>query len=295
MDTTKATKLGKTPMTDSTRALVGPKICLMGPGGTGKTTSLATAVEWAGRNGFEVAGLCVETGLEALLGYWTDRDLPIPPNFFWHQQATMPIGLAAMKSMAALVGRLPFKGVTEAIDPDRAATNPFFKILESMTNFTDDRTGKSLGPVDQFPANRIFFLDSLTELSNAAMKMVIGARPAASQSDYQVAQINVMNFLRLLTQGTQFPFIMTAHVDREIDQVKQSSTVTIKSVGRALVSEIPPLFSDVILAVREGSKFTWDTAAFGVDVKTRHLGYRSGITPDFGQIFDLWLKRRDAK
>jgi len=100
-----------------------------------------------------------------------------------------------------------------------------------------------------------------------------------------------MNFLRLLTQGIECPFVMTAHVDRETDQVTQSTKIMIKAIGKALATEIPTLFSDVIYCVRDGAKFTWDTAAYGVDVKTRSLGYRAGIEPNFGAVFDAWKKR----
>jgi hypothetical protein len=65
----------------------------------------------------------------------------------------------------------------------------------------------------------------------------------------------------------------------------------VKSVGKALVSEIPTLFSDVIYSVREGDKFYWSTAEYGVDTKTRSLGYRKNITPDFAQIMNVWKQR----
>jgi len=169
--------------------------------------------------------------------------------------------------------------------------NAFFKILQSCANFKDDRTGKELGAVDMFPRTRIFVMDSLTETANAAFKMQVGARPMASPGDYGVAQNSLMNFLRLLTQGIECPFILTAHVDRETDQVTQSTKIMIKAIGKALATEIPTLFSDVIYTTREGATFYWDTAAYGVDTKTRSLGYRSKITPDFAQIMDIWLKR----
>ena len=84
---------------------------------------------------------------------------------------------------------------------------------------------------------------------------------------------------------------MTAHVDRETDPVTQSTKIMIKAIGKALASEIPTLFSDVIYCTREADKFFWDTAAYGVDTKTRSLGIRSKINPDFSQIFDVWKKR----
>lgn len=277
-----------------TKSLVGPKICIMGLGGTGKTYSLGTLVDWAAKNQFEVAGLFVETGLESLLGYWKDRGLPIPENFFWHQQATQPVSLGAMLTMADNVGKMSYEAVTKIVDVNRGSNNAFWKILSSCSDFPDDRTGRKLGPVDKFSANRIFVVDSLTELGNAAFKMQIGARPTASPGDYGVAQGALMNFLRLCTQGIDCPFVMTAHVDRETDAVTQSAKIMIKAIGKALATEIPTLFSDVIYSVREADKFYWDTAAYGVDVKTRSLGYRSKIPPDFGQIFDLWKKRAAA-
>ncbi len=134
-------------------------------------------------------------------------------------------------------------------------------------------------------------MDSLTETANAAMKMQIGSRPMASPGDYGVAQNNLMNFLRLCTQGMECPFVMTAHVDREMDGVTQATKIMIKAIGKALATEIPTLFSDVIYTIREADKFYWDTAAYGVDTKTRSLGYRSKIAPNFAQVFDVWKKR----
>lgn len=65
----------------------------------------------------------------------------------------------------------------------------------------------------------------------------------------------------------------------------------IKAIGKALATEIPTLFSDIIYTTREADKFFWDTAAYGVDTKTRSLGYRSKIEPNFSLIFDVWKKR----
>jgi len=277
------------------KQLVGPKIVVMGLGGVGKTYSLGTLCDWAEKNGFEVAILFTENSQETLLGYYRDKGKEPPANVYWHQQGTKPISLKNLMNTADMVGKLSYEALAKSTDGNRGGeNNAFFKILQSCSNFKDDRTGKELGPVDSFPLTRIFVMDSLTETSNAAMKMQIGARPMASPGDYGVAQNNLMNFLRLLTQGCICPFVMTAHVDREVDQVTQSAKVMIKAIGKALATEIPTLFSEVIYAVREGSKFTWDTAAYGVDVKTRSLGYRAGIAPDFAPLMDTWKKRSGA-
>jgi len=61
-------------------SLPGFNVMLMGPAGSGKTHALGTLVD----SGIEVFYLALEPGLESLLGYWTDRGLPIPANLHWH-------------------------------------------------------------------------------------------------------------------------------------------------------------------------------------------------------------------
>lgn len=274
------------------QSLVGPKVVLMGLGGTGKTYALGTLCDWADKNGFEVAILFTEAGLETLLGYFRDKNREPPACVYWHQQGTKPISLKALMASADNIGKLSYEALAKSVDGNRGGeNNAFWKILQSCSNFKDDRTGKELGAVDAFPRKRIFAIDSLTELSNACFKMQVGARPMASPGDYGVAQNSLMNFLRLLTQGIECPFIMTAHVDRETDPVTQSTKIMIKAIGKALATEIPTLFSDVIYTTRDADKFYWDTAAYGVDTKTRSLGYRSKIEPNFALILDVWAKR----
>jgi hypothetical protein len=276
------------------RGLMGPKVVLMGLGGTGKTYALGTLADWATKNNFELVILFTENGLETFLGYFRDKGQEPPANIFWHQQTTKPITLKNLMVAADSVGKLSYEAITKMVDSNRSGeNNAFWKILGSCSDFKDDRTGKSLGAVDSWKIDdrRIFAMDSLTETANATMKMVIGNKPTASQPDYGVAQNSLMNFLRLLTQGVDCPFVMTAHVDRETDQVTQSTKIMIKAIGKALATEIPTLFSDVIYTTREADKFYWDTAAYGVDTKTRSLGYRSKIEPNFALIFDVWAKR----
>ena len=283
-----------TEIVSDKQPLIGPKVVLMGLGGTGKTYALGTLVDWAAANGYEVAVLFTENGLETLLGYFRDHGKEPPANLYWHQQTTKPLSLKALMAAADSVGRLSYEALAKSVDSNRGGeNNSFWKILGSCSNFIDDRTGKSLGAVDSWTAadKRIFVMDSLTETANAAMKMQIGSRPMAAPGDYGVAQNNLMNFLRLLAQGIVCPFILTAHVDRETDQVTQSTKIMIKAIGKALATEIPTLFSDVIYTTRDADKFYWDTAAYGVDTKTRSLGYRSKIVPDFAQIMDVWKKR----
>jgi len=279
-------------ITGDVQQLLGPKVCIMGLGGTGKTYSLGTLADWCDKNKFELAILFTEQGLESFLGYFRDQDREPPACVYWHQQRTKPISLKNLRLAAENVGKLSYEALAKSVDTNRSGeNNAFWKILGSCSDFTDDRTGKKLGGLEEFPLNRIFAMDSLTETANAAMKMQIGSRPMASPGDYGVAQNNLMNFLRLVTQGCPCPFVMTAHVDRETDGVTQQTKIMIKAIGKALASEIPTLFSEMIYTTREADKFYWDTAAYGVDTKTRSLGIKSKIEPNFALIFDKWKKR----
>lgn len=276
-----------------TPTLMGPKVMLEGPAGTGKTFALGTLVDWcaAQQPPIPVRMLFTENGLETLLGYWRDRGQEPPPNLAWHVAMTKPIGLAGLAEAAKNVGLLSYESITKMVDAKRSENNAFHKILTACSNFPDDRTGEKLGSVDSWPARCVFGIDSLTELCNAAMKMVIGNKPTASPPDYGVAQNNALNFLRLCTQGMPCVFVLTAHVTRETDEITGGVKLMTKGIGKAMANEIPQLFSDVIYTVREGTQFYWDTAAPSVDVKTRYLPIASKQKADFALILDKWLKR----
>ena len=274
--------------------LTGVKELLEGPSGTGKTYALSTLVEWCKANSIEVFVLFTEQGLETLLGAWADRGQPIPDNLHWHVMGNKPLSLAQLTEAADKVGKLSYESITKLTDPTRSQNNEFHAVLSACADFKDDRTGKAFGAVDSWGADRFFVIDGLTELSNAAMKMVIGNKPTAAMPDYLVAQNNLMNFLRLLTQGCQCHFALIAHISREKDEITGGIKLMTKAIGGAISGDIPPMFSDVIYTIREGNEFYWDTASSLVDVKTRNLPIQAKLKPDFGQVMSKWKARQAA-
>ena len=275
-------------------SLVGPKILLYGEGGVGKTYSLGTLADWCQANGKEMFVLFTENSTETLLGYWRDHGKAVPECLHWHQTMTRPVGLSQIVEGAKKVGEYTYEMLTKTVDNNRGGeNNAFWRILTACSNFVDDRTGKAFGPVDKFTVDRVFCIDSFTELGNAAAKMVIGSKPTMAPPEYGVAQNNVMNFLRLCTQALPATFVMTGHPTKEKDEISGAVKTMISTggIGTAIIPQIYPLFSDVIWAYREGAEFWWDTSAYGVVTKTRSLGYKAKIKPDFGQIMDLWKKR----
>ncbi len=276
--------------------LTGVKVMVEGPTGTGKTRAIATMVEWCAAQTppIEVRCLFVERGLETLIGYWTEQGKPIPANLAWHDLVGKHVGLPQLLAGAKNVGLLTYDSITKLVDSQRSISNPFEKFLEAHMDFLDHRTGKKLGAVDSWGADKVFVVDSLTEVCNAASKMVIGSKPTMAPGEYGIAQNNLMNWLRLCTQGCRCHFVMTAHVSREKDEMTGGIRLMTQAIGGAISGQIPPLFSEVILTVREGAAWYWDTANANVDLKTRYLPISSRNQPDFKLIMDKWLVRAKA-
>lgn len=284
------------PTVASIAQLTGVKVMLEGPTGTGKTRAIGTLIDWCAAQNppIEVAVLFMERGLETLIGYWSDRNQPIPSNLYWRDLITKPVGLTQMRDAAKNIGMLSYDSITKLTDGNRAANNPFEHMLLALMEFTDDRTGKKLGPVDAWGPNRVLIVDSFTEACNAASKMVIGSKPTMAPGEYGLAQNNIMNWLRLCTQGCRCHFVMTAHVSREKDEMTGGIKLMTQAIGGAISGLIPPLFSEVILTVREGATWYWDTANANVDLKTRYLPIGSKLQPDFKTIMDKWIARSKA-
>ncbi len=84
---------------------------------------------------------------------------------------------------------------------------------------------------------------------------------------------------------------MIAHVERETDAILGGVKLMVSTLGKALAPKLPPMFSDVILTVREGTSFTWDTGSAMADVKSRNLPIQSKLPPTFQAILDKWRSR----
>lgn len=268
--------------------LAGLNECLMGPSGAGKTYAIGTLFDVPG---VEVFYLGLEPGLETLLGYFTDRNLPIPENLHWHQVKAAESSFTEMMDVVKKINTLSFDAVSKLQDPNRGKFTTFYNILAALNDFKDERTGKSYGAVDSWGTGRILIIDGLTGINNAAMTTVVGGKPVRNQADWGVAQNMVENLLRKLTEGSRCHFILLAHVEKETDMIQGGSKISISTLGKALVPKIPAMFSDVILATREGDKYKWDTGSMTADTKSRNLSISSNHPPTFKAVFDKWLSR----
>lgn len=234
----------------------------------------------------------MESGIESLLGYYTDRGLPVPDNLHWHVlNVDAGGGFSVLYDQAKLIGEMTQESLYKMQDFGRAQNNPFLKVLAQLVNFTDQRTGQSFGDVAKWGPNRALVVDGLTGLGSFAMTMTIGKKPLRSQTDWGLAQGVVEKFCRTCCDQSKAHFVLIAHVEREVDQINGGVKITVQTLGKALPPLIPPMFSDVIYAMRDGTKWTWSTAHAMCDLKTRNLPVAEGIQPTFKLIIDKWLSR----
>ena len=267
--------------------LPGVNVLLMGPAGTGKTHSIGTLAE----AGVEVFYLGLEPGLESLLGFWKDRGKEIPANVHWHMLEAPKASFTELLDSAKKINTMALDSLAKMQDPFRSKHNQFIGLLEALNNFPDDRTGEKFGCVDEWTPSRALVIDGMAGLARAAMSLVVGGKPVRNQSDWGIAQDQVEKIVRMWTDNCHCHFVLIAHVERETDAVMGGVKLMVSTLGKALAPKLPPMFSDVILTVREGDKFTWDTGSAMADVKTRNLPIKSGQPADFGAIIKKWLAR----
>lgn len=265
----------------------GFNIMLMGPSGTGKTYSIKSLAA----TGLETFALFLEPGLETLIGSYADNNEPIPDNLHWHYIQPKTQGFDQLKKSADEIGKFDLAGLARMKDMNRSKNNQMTELYTILNDFSDQRTKKNFGSVDSWTNGCVLVIDSLSALNRIAMEMVIGTKAVKDMSDWGIAQQALMNLLHKITSGCICHFVLIAHVERETDQILGGVKLMPAALGKAITSQIAQPFSDVILTVREGDKFFWDTANAQADVKTRNLPIASKIPADFEQIYTKWEKR----
>lgn len=269
--------------------LPGVNVMLMGPSGTGKTYAIGTLVD----AGIEVFYFAYEAGAETLLGYFTDRGLPIPDNLHICTVRAPSASFLEMADAVRYVNTLSFEGLIKQVDPAKSKYNQLEQFLRNFNNVVDD-TGKAWGDVQTWDASRALVIDGLTGLCDSAMKACIGGKFARDQKDWGLAQNIVEGILRKITSESRFHFILISHVERETDPNGGGLKLMASALGRALAPKLPAMFSDVILAKRIGRDFWWDTEDPAADLKTRNLPISGKIPPTFAAIIEKWKSRSGA-
>lgn len=271
--------------------LRGTSTLIVGGPGSGKTFSLATFA----KAGIETFVLFTEPGgdeslIQAVDHYGIDIGL-----VHWKYVAPASPTWKTLISSANTIGQLSYAALTDIKSGiEKNQYRQFITLLETMSDFKCDRDGKSYGPIDAWGPDRAFSLDSLSGLNIMAMDLVVGSKPVKHQGEWGVAMDNEERLIQKLCSDIDAFFVLTAHIERETNELTGAQQLMAGALGRKLAPRLPRFFSDVIQAYREGDEFYWSTTAMNVDLKARTVPLEAKMRPDFGIIVDAWKARSEA-
>lgn len=266
-----------------------PHTLLMGPPGSGKTDSTLTLVE----AGIETFVLVTEpTGTDSLIDSATRRRLPIE-KLHWRVVAPATPGWKAITENLSTIKALSFEDVAKIKQGiGKKEMLQMELLLRNLQNFHDDRTGKDFGDVTTWSDDRALVLDSLSGLSLLALHHTVGFKSSPHQGEWGIAMSLVEQLLLKLSSDCQCFFVLTAHTEREPDELSGTSRVTVSTLGRKLAPKIPRYFSEFVRATRTASEFTWSTASNDSDLKSRALPVSAKLAPTFVPIAEAHRARK---
>lgn len=266
----------------------GFKTLVMGPPGSGKTSSIPTLL----LQGFEVFVLFTEAGQSNLL---KACKLHKVPDDVVKEKLHFAYVKPGANSFKTLVSRGQAILVAEEFGKmsggKRSEYSQLVEIFKLCANFKDQNSVE-YGPIDDWKANRVVVLDGLSGVSNMAMKMTIGNKPCPALQDYLVAMTQVDDFIRQLA-NLQACFVMIAHLTLEKDEVTGKIRIVPNTVGAKLAPTLGQHFNDVIMTQYKNGKYEWSTEDNQADLKASYLPRRNSLPADFAPLVSGWLETMD--
>lgn len=271
-------------------AIGAPAILLIGGSGGGKTYSLTTLLE----AGLELFVFVTEpNGLETLIDTAVKKNLPVDRIHYMVISPTRS-GFDVLSQLAKTVSTSSFDGLSKLPPSAGRQDAKFHALLSGMANFVDERTGEVFGSIDTFGPDRAVVVDSLSGLNIMAMDLVIGSKPTAHQGEWGVAMNVLEKLLNKLCGDLKCFFVLTAHIEREQDEITGGSKNMVGILGRKLAPKVPRFFSEVVLAYRSTRDYYWSTIESTTDLKSRSLPLSDKIPPTFKPIVDAYRARLKA-
>ena len=258
-------------------SIPGSKTMLVGATGAGKTYAIRTLID-AGITPFI---LFTEPGMRTL------SDLPCDKLHYKYIPPATPTWDRLLDN-AKKINTMSFKALTQLGDMNKSAYGQFLEVITTMNDFVCDRCGEHFGDVSTWGTDRAIVIDSLSGLNIMAMDMVVGAKPVKAMGDWGVAMDNLERFINAMTTNTQCHFVMTAHMEREHDEISGAVHLMPSTLGKKLAPKIPRFFDDVVLCNNKEGAFTWATLGLNVELKWRNLEGGKNLPPSFVPLIKSW-------
>lgn len=266
-----------------------PHCLLMGPTGSGKTFSISTLAE----AGLEVFVVVTEpTGVDSLLDAWNKKGLDINKL---HYCTVYPAsaGWTAMKDMATKITHMGYADISNLKSGiGKEHMKQFPKLLANMENFCCERTQQSYGDVTTWGPDRALALDSMSGVSIITLQHTVGFKPSPHQGEWGIAMSTTEMLILKLSSDCQCFFVLTAHIEKEPDEITGMARVSVSTLGRKLAPKIPRFFSEVIRARKDpNGAFKWATQDSEADLKNRALPSSANLDPSFVPVVEAYRRR----
>ena len=272
--------------------LLQPPACLiMGPSGSGKTSALTTFIP-AGK---ELFVLSTEPGGPESLVDWCQQKGYDINKLHWASVLPTTQGWSGLTDMVGKISGLDFEAlakIKQGIGKEHTKAAAL-KLLSTIQNFKCERDGKEYGDVTTWGPERVFALDSLSGLSVIAWALTVGHKPTAHQGEWSIAMNFVSDLLMKITSDRNCFFVLTAHVEKEQNEITGVSQVMVSTLGRKLAPKIPRFFSEVVYSQRTTTepKFRWATIDPAADLKNRGLPVSDKLPQDFKAVVSSYEAR----
>lgn len=261
-----------------------PSVLLQGASGSGKTSALVTALA----AGLEVFVIGTEPGfVDSLIDRANALSLPID-KLHWMSVLPATEGWEALDEMVSKIGSLDFEGISKIKGIGKEKTRvPAQKFLAALKDFRCEHTGASFGSFTRWDDTRMLAIDSLSGLSTISWYLTVGNKPTGAPGEWNIAMNFIEALLMKINSDRQCYFTLTAHVEKEMDEISGVMRVMTSTLGRKLAPKIPRFFSEVVYAQRGATPpFRWSTIDSSADLKNRVLPVSNNLLPSFVPVVE---------
>jgi len=218
-----------------------------------------------------------------------------------HWASAMPasVGWDGLEDMVRKINSNDQKQLADIKDLGKSNfREPALNFLGQLKDFKCERTGQSYGSITSWDDTRALVIDSLTGWSNIAFGATVGYKPTANPGEWGISQNFINNMLLKINCDRQCFFVLTAHIEKELDDMTGVRKIMVSTIGAKLAPKIMPFFGDVVRcrrAVDANGKadFSWSTLDNEMDLKNRALPPNAKLLPDFLPVVEAYKRRKN--
>lgn len=245
--------------------------------------------------GIEVFVIITEPGgIESLLEACQKNNVAID-KLHWMQVLPATEGFEALDTMTNDIGTKSFQALSQSSGIGKDKTRvPAYALVKALQNFVDDKDGMDYGSFVDWDDTRALVMDSLSGVSIMAWYLTVGYKPTGAPGEWNVAMNWIETLLMKINSDRKCFFVLTAHVEKEMDEIAGVNKIMTSTLGRKLAPKLARFFSEVIYARRtkESPVFRWSNIDDQADLKNRSLPIGDKLSPDFGPVVEAYNNRK---